>query len=621
MLLEHLKSEVEANLNNAQFGVEELAKNVGLSRAQLHRKLNEATGQSVSQFIREYRLKRGMELLQEGKLTATQVANQVGFGSATYFSKCFNEFYGFPPGEAKTRGTSSAISAVETSDATKPMQRNPIRRKVILTGALVLITIAALVFLFKINDTNAVADIKAEKSIAILPFRNLSKDPQNEYFGEGVIEAIRTNLSQVKDIRVLSRTSVEQFRQTNKSAREIANELGVSTLMEGSIQRNDNKVRIDVYLVDGKTQEQIWAKNYDRELKDVFTIQTEIAQQVADELRLTLSAEEKTKLGHLETTDPKAYDLYLKAIYEFRTYTNRGIHNSIDLLKEAIKLDPNYARAYASLANSYVGLATIFGAELSALDAFAMGKPLIDKAISLDPHLDLAGTVMGFYRLYNDWDFKGAEEVYKIGVRADHPDAIALYSDYLNFMQRHEEALKWARHLNALDPYYPNSRMVYSLVFNNRFDEAVEFSESRLKTFNNYNALDAHGFLMLNMERYDEAIEYFKKAIELEGIRYPRMLGWMGAAYAHDGQRAKAKEILDELKSRLDKKGSGSIPFFIAVIHAALNEKSEALTWLRKSYESHDMEIPWLVTEPQFKILHQEPAFIELATSLGFPNF
>ena len=472
----------------------------------------------------------------------------------------------------------------------------------LLAGVLLCLLIGAIY----LNSRNRaqVAASRDDKSIAILPFKNLSEDQRTEYFSEGVIEAIRTGLAQVGELRVISRTSVEQYRESAKPAREIARELGVAALLEGSIQRDNNKVRIDVRLVDGITEGQIWAKSYDRELQDVFAIQSEIAQSVANELNAKLSPEERSKLSKTDTENSKAYDLYLKAIYEYRTYSNKGAHNSIDLLTQAIALDSNYARAYAFLANSYIGLAAIWGAELSALEALQKGKPFIDKALALDPHLDEAHMLMAFYLLYNDWDFKGAEVEYKLAITADHPDALALYADYLNFVSRHSEAMAYAERLNAKDPYYPNSRIILTYVYNNRFEEALKFSESRVKMFNNYYTLDAHGFLLLNMKRYKEAVVYFSKAIDLEGIRYPRMLGWMGAAYAKAGDVTNATKIIDELKARLANNDKGSVAFFIAVIYSALDEKKSALSWLKTAYQSHDMEMPWLMTEPQFYNLH-----------------
>lgn len=622
LFLEKLKQEIDDNLTNAQFGVEELAKRIGLSRSQLHRKLSATTGQSVSQFIREYRLQLAMTLLKKGELTATEVADRTGFGSATYFNKCFNEYYGFPPGEVKNRiaenvDVPDAMPIAVDQDADIAPQKNT-RLKVIAGGVLLLI-IAFIYFEFR--ESSARVETLPEfrdKSLAILPFKNLSEDQRNEYFSEGVIEAIRTNLAQVGALRVISRTSVEQYRETAKPAREIANELGVTALLEGSVQRSNNQVRIDVHLVDGVTEEQLWAKSYDRELEDVFAIQTEIAQQVADELNAKLSFEEKTKLSMTDTKDPEAYDLFLRGVYEYRTYTNKGVHNGIDLLTKAVALDPNYAKAHAYLANCYVGLSAIFGAELSALEGLEKGKPYLDRALQLDPDLDIARMLMGFYFLYHDWDFEKAESEYKRAIVNDHPDALALYADYLNFVQRHDEAIKLAERLNETEPYYPNSRMVLSYFYTNQQDKALAFSESRTKMFSNYYTFDSHGFLMLNTGRYREAIEYFNKAIELEGIRYPRMLGWMGAAYAKAGDRGNAIKIIDEFKTRLANKDKASIAFFIAVIYSALDDKQSALHWLQTSYESHDMELPWLLTEPQLYPLHHEPEFQELARKIGF---
>jgi len=338
---------------------------------------------------------------------------------------------------------------------------------------------------------------------------------------------------------------------------------------------------------------------------------------VADELDAKLSPR-KTSSSRADTDNPKAYDLYLKGVYEYRTYTNKGTHNSIALFTQAIELDSNYARAYAFLANSYVGLATIFGAELSAIEGLQKGKPFLDKALQLDPDLDEAQMLMGFYTLYHDWDFKGAEEWYKRAIVSNHPDALALYADYLNFVMRHDEAMVMAERLNELDPYYPNSRMVHSYFYNHRFADALAFSESRLEMFNNYGTLDAHGFLLLNMKRYKDAIVYLQKAIDLEGIRYPRMLGWMGAAYARSGDQQKAREIVEELKARIQRKEEASISFFIAVIYSALGEKKSAIQWLQTAYANHDMEMPWLMTEPQFYDLKPEPAFQEIARQVGF---
>jgi len=618
LLLEKLRREVDNNLTNSQFSVEELARTIGMSRSQLHRKLTQATRQSVSQFIREYRLQLGMELLKKGELTAAEVADQIGFGSPTYFNKCFNEYYGFPPGEVKNKLAESPHELVPVKNTTTSLELTIQKRLFIKVAAgLALVIVLAIVY-FRFANPPGVAANRNDKSIAILPFKNLSEDQRNEYFTEGVIEAIQTSLSQIRDLRVISRISMEQYRESNKSVHEIAGELGVGALLEGSIQRNNNKVRIEVRLVDGANEALVWAKSYDRELADVFAIQSEIAQQVASELNAKLSPDERSKLSKSDTENPQAYDLFLKGIYEFRTYTNKGAHNAIQLMTQAIALDSNYARPYALMAYSHIGLASIWGAELNAMEGLQNGKPFIDKALALDPNLDEAHMLMGFYRLYNDWNFEGAEAEYKLAIRSDNPDALAMYIDFLNFMSRHQEALVLSERLNEKDPYYPNSRIVLSCFYNHRLEKALEFSKSRVTLFNNYFTMDSHGFLLLQLQQYKDAIVYFNKAIALEGIRYPRMLGWMGAAYAKSGDQSKALQIVDELKARFKKKEGGSIAFFIAVIYSALNEKNSALAWLQTAYQSHDMEMPWLMSEPQFYPLHREESFQELAKKMHF---
>jgi len=630
LFLEQLRKEVDLNLTNDQFSVEELARNIGMSRSQLHRKLNGATGQSVSQFIREYRLQLSMELLREGKLTAAEVSDRVGFGSATYFSKCFNEYYGFPPGEVKAKlasGTLDQALAIATKsvpdEPDAPTSAEPdsklFARKWMWAGlaALIIIGIAGAWF-FLFRDQRGIE--RPDKSIAILPFKNLSADKGNEYFSEGVIEAIRTSLSQVDELRVISRTSVEQYRDSDKPARIIASELGVSALLEGSVQRSENKVRIEVRLIDGANETQVWAESFDRELHDVFAIQHEIAYRVANALHAKLTAEERNNLSKSDTKNPEAYDLYLKGMYQYRTYTNKGAHNAINLMTQAIELDSNYAKAYAWLANGYISLASIWGAELSAIDALKKGKPYIDKALAIDPDLDQARMLLGFYKLYYDWDIQGAEEEYERSIKYGHPDALALYADYLNFVGRHTEALTMSERLNTNDPYYPNSRMILSYFYTGKIEEANEFSVRRIQVFNNYYTLDSYGFLLLNTGRPEESIEYFNRAIALEGIRYPRMLGWMGAAYAKMGERERAMEIIREFERRLPTDKGGSISFFTAAVYSALGDKQEALMWLNKAYNNHDMEMPWLLTEPQFYNLHNEPEFRKIASELGFDN-
>jgi TolB-like protein/AraC-like DNA-binding protein len=623
-LIRKLETEIESNLTNEQFGVEELAEKVGISRSHLHRKLQKITGQSISQFIREYRLRQAMRLLVDENKTISEIAYEVGFGSPSYFTKCFTDFYGYPPGETK-RKLNEVNEAVSTPVGSKIKKNN--RRlvmSIIGTMVLVLLCLGVVFLLYSKKDPNTVEarPIKAsiDNSIAVLPFKNLNANQENQYFNEGVVQAINRHLSKIDDLKIISITATDQYRESNKSAKEISDELKVSYLLEGSLQRYENKVRIEVRLIDAKNENQLWAQNYDRELKDIFKTQSDIAEKIGLALKTTLTQGEKTALNRMMTENSQAYDLYLKGQYEYRTYTRLGNNQAIEYFKESIALDPNYALPYVGLASTYISRASIFGAELAALEALELAKPFLDKALALDPDLVEAHTWNAFYLLYKNWDFEGAEREYKKGITGNYPDALALYADFLNFVRRHDEALAISRKLDETEPYYPNTRMILSLFYTQQYDEADRFAQQRMRLFNNFYSVDSYGFLMLNTGNYEKAISLFQKTIAIEDIRYPRTLGWMGAAYARSGNRDEANKLIEELKTKRIRSNAGSLAFFIAVIHAALDEKESAVDWLEIAYSDHEMEIPWLKSEPQFFSLHDHPKFQELLDKTGFPK-
>ncbi len=632
--LKHLTEITESNLTNAQFGVSELAREMGMSRSNLHRKVSSAANISVSQFISRVRLKRAMELLRQGSLKISEIAFECGYQSVAYFTKCFREFYGYPPGEVEKTNI-LGYNELEINQNIIPDSENTSKRVKIYDGLLKGVNIkklasAGIIFFgltisfFFYQRINADSfhsksdELNTVNSIAVLPFKNLNNDAEYEYYSTGVVEAINRHLSQIPDLKVISLTSTDRYKEGDKSAREIGKDLSVSHLLEGSIQRHENLVRLEIRLINVATENQVWAENYDRELKDIFKTQSEIAGQVVLALKSTLSQEEKKILDQRLTENAEAYDLYLKGIYENRTYTRSGNIRAIEYFHQAIALDSNYALSYAGLAMGTIARAAIFGAELSAVEALGQAKVFIDKTIELDSELIEGHLWNGFYLLYNNWDFEGAEQAYKKSIVTDYADALAVYADFLNFTRRHDEALEIAQRLNQIHPFYPNSRMILSLYYLGRYTEAEEFAQSRLRLFNNYYTLDSYGFLQLNTGNYDEAIQIFQQIFEIENVRYPRILGWMGAAFARAGQTEKAMELVKELKAILAESNAGSPAFFIAVIYAALGEDESALIFLERALDDHEMEVPWLISEPQFFSLHSNPGFQILVQKVGF---
>jgi len=373
-------------------------------------------------------------------------------------------------------------------------------------------------------------------------------------------------------------------------------------------------------LVNTQTERQIWAESYDRQWQDILQVQSVIAGQVAKALQTELPVKIASKTTPNHSVNPEAYDLYLKGNYELGTFNRSSNHKAIQYFQQAMALDPDFALPYAGMAHIYICMASVFQNELSPQEAFALTKPQLDKALELDPNLPEARAWNGFYMLFCHWDFASAEKEYQKAIPSNFPPALRLYCDFLQFMGRNEESLEIARQLHSTAPFFPHTQMIYALYYNGKYQEAEEFAQTRLQMFNNYTTLEGYGFLKLNTGQYQESIPLFKQAIELAGFRNLRLLAWMGAAYAQMGQPEIAQELIEELNAKLTTNEVGSPRFFIAIIYSALGDKASALEWLQQAYEQHEMEMPWLMSEPQFYSLHSEPTFQELAQAIGFPN-
>ncbi len=617
-MLARLEQLVEENLGNEQFGVGDLSRSVGISRSHLHRKLRATIGQSVSQFIREYRLRKALDLLKEGQHTVSEVAYLVGFSSATYFSRCFAKLFGHPPSKAdkvEPFGQKAGPPGLVNMQWLKSIPKKRV-------GMLLLLAILlpnTVIFIIQLSGRSKANEVMI-KSVAILPFENLSDEPSNEYFSMGVGDAIARKLSAIADLRVVSKTTMFLEGDNKESMVDIANKLNTFYLLKGSVQKFGDMIRVEVGLVNGETGHWIWAEHFDREFDDIFQMQNEIAEKVALHMEITLSPEVRSKLNLGYTSNSLAYDLYMKAHYEFTTYTRAGYMKAQEYVKQAIELDSSFALAYSLQGNIAIAKGSMFGVELDAMEALSQAIISIRKALEIEPGLPEAHAVKGFYHLYYEWDFIKAEQAYKKGIERFNTEGYALYVDYLNFAGRHKEALEMAQRLEYIEPYYPNTRMILSLFYNQQIDEAIEFAQSRLRVMRNYVIMDSYGFLLLNSGDHQEAIRIFQQIFELENIRYPRILGWMGAAYARSGQPVRARELIDELMQHRALNSAGSPAFFIAVIHAAMDETEDALHWLSVAIDDHEMEIPWLTTEPQFYQLHHHKDFRAMVKKVGFPG-
>ncbi len=329
------------NLSNEQFGVSELAAAMNMSRSNLLRKIKKHTQLSVSQFIRQVRLKRALALLKETSLTVSEISFQVGFGSTSYFIKCFREHYGHPPGE---------VGKHALDEVPAPMESSGKRSWPIVLGAVLVLAVAASVFVLNNRSTTEPA---LAKSIAVLPFKNESSDSSNLYFVNGLMESALTNLQKIEDLRVISRTSVEQFRNSDKSIPEIAEELNVNYIVEGSGQRVGDQVLLNIQLIEATNDRHLWAEQYSREVVDIFALQNEVAKQIADGIEAVVTPAELAQIEKKPTENLEAYDYYLQALVPYFTRTREGLLEAIPLFNKAIEIDPEFALAHAQVAICY----------------------------------------------------------------------------------------------------------------------------------------------------------------------------------------------------------------------------------------------------------------------------
>ncbi|AYN69732.1 helix-turn-helix domain-containing protein [Euzebyella marina] len=355
LFTEQAKAILLENLENENFGVSELADAMHMSRSNLLRKCKKQTQLSASQFIRKIRLEQAMDILKESpELTVSEVSYRVGFGSSSYFIKCFREEYGYPPGEVAKMNHEENVATdgdVEAS-ATSILKKY---RWAFLSGAAAVLLLILLVVVFlpsKKNTTHTEAG-ELEKSIAVLPFRNESNDSTNLYFVNGLMEASLGNLQKIEALRVISRTSVEKYRHSDQNIAEIAHELGVNYVVEGSGQKIGDQVLLNIQLIDAATDTPVWGQRYTHEVVDIFALQNEVAKKIADAIKASVTPSELEQIDKKPTDNLVAYDYYLQAQEPFLQRTTEGLMKAIPLFEKALEEDPEFALVYADLAVTY----------------------------------------------------------------------------------------------------------------------------------------------------------------------------------------------------------------------------------------------------------------------------
>jgi TolB-like protein/AraC-like DNA-binding protein len=430
--IQQIDESIEKNLENERFGVAELAVEMNLSRMQVYRKVLKITGKNVSQYIREKRLNFALKMLREEELTVSEIAYKVGFGSVSYFSNCFRKHYGFTPGQAKAMSDNAepanTLSAAANQDEAVIIldEKKTGRKRSILAGLLIILLLVSIGYLayrsisgIKSSEKDTANNPEREKTLAVLPFTNDSPDKQNEYFCNGMMEDVLSNLERISDLRVKARRDVEQYRNSIQNITSIADELGVSYILLGAARKENNRFMITMRLLDGESGNQIWAENYDGVFTDtIWAVQSDIARKIASSLSIAIKPEEAEDINKLPTHDIAAYDLRMKAGFEnseyWRTLDKTHLSVAHKLLDIVLKIDPEYVEAIALKGGIYLGEGK-----------YDSGLYYADRAIQYDPkHSQTYGLKAEIYTHMGESDLalEYFQKAININPREDGPD-------------------------------------------------------------------------------------------------------------------------------------------------------------------------------------------------------
>jgi eukaryotic-like serine/threonine-protein kinase len=494
-----------------------------------------------------------------------------------------------------------------------------------VVAALAAVMIIALVWIIVLRRTPATAPNQI-KSLAVIPFDNLSGDPTQEYLADGMTDALITELSKIGSLRVTSRTSVMQYKAARKPLPEIGRELSVDVIVAGSVQRSGDKIGITAQLIRATTDQHLWADQYERDFREVLSLQREVARAIAAKINVKLTSEEQGLLANARPVNPGALDAYLKG----RDYLNRGMNFlgpqrgmeslkiSLSYFEQAVRIDPNFALGYAGLANVCQWLANTGG----LLEFAPRARDAAKRALEIDETLAQAHIVLASNLLRFDWDWTGAEREYKRAIELDpNSDARGAYSTYLGYVGRYDQAIREMNIALELDPLTIPRRYNAALTYTwaRQYDRSIEqFQRLADAEPNNSQMHVGLGQAYIHKGMYEEGIAALRKASDLSGgdALWSVYLAW---GYAVSGNRSEAIKRLDEIL----KQASSGKPVWnvnIALVYAALGDRDQAFAWLEKAYQERSHRILVLKSDPRFDILRSDPRFTDLLQRIGYPQ-
>jgi TolB-like protein/class 3 adenylate cyclase/Tfp pilus assembly protein PilF len=450
-------------------------------------------------------------------------------------------------------------------------------------------------------------------SLAVLPLEDVSPDPSEEYFTDGMTEALIGGLSRIGSLRVISRTSAMHYRDTNKRLPEIAQELGVDAVLEGSIVRAGDRVRISLRLVHAPTEQSLWSETYDRDLTDVLALQDEIARAVATAVRAQLTPDEAARLASAGQVDPRAYEAYLRGRYWWNTRTRDGLDKALVYFRQAIEIDPTWARGYAGLADAYLVLG--YNRFLPLGDVYPKARGAALRAIELDENLAEAHASLAAEMRDYEWDWARSEQEFERALDLDPNYATGWhwYAWNLVSLGRIEDALTTMRKARELDPLSPRiNTNIGVLLYLARDYEAAERELKKSLEADSSQSLRTLGSIYVQQGRFAEAIRAFQ---ELAHFGTPTDPAYLAHAYALAGRRSEARGIVEELERR---EGARFVdPLAMAMAYTGLGDLDRAFWWLERGYRERDLRPSLLRADPVFDPLRRDPRFADLLRRMG----
>jgi TolB-like protein/Tfp pilus assembly protein PilF len=458
------------------------------------------------------------------------------------------------------------------------------------------------------------------QSLVVLPLENLSNDPEQEYFADGMTDQLITNLAQISALKVISRTSAMRYKGTKKSLPEIARELHVDAVVEGAVMWVGGRVRISAQLIEAPTDYHLWAASYERDLRDVLSMQEEVTRAIASEIRVNLSAQEQARLASTRPIDPEAYRLYLKGRYYWNKRSLEGFQKAIEYFQLAAAKDPTYALAYVGLADTYTYFS--FFDVVPPREAMPKAKAAASRALEIDDSLGEAHVSLGYVSYMYDWDWPAAGKHFEqaLTLNPAYSRAHTFYPFYLSSLGRSEEALAVAKRSLDLDPASPavNHSLAVQFYFARQFDQAIEQAHKTLELDPNFAiSYELLGEVYVSRGMYREGLSELEKYSALSRGR-AMSLALLGYAHARLGERSQALRMLEQLEAAPKERYTPAFSF--AVVYAGLGEKDQAFAWLEKAYGERTSRLGYLKVEPLWDPLRPDPRFADLVRRMGLPQ-